>query len=254
MIKQSESHISKLLVFLFYIFGFWPKSTSSSYYWIFSYIFNISFAILHLFSTCIHILLLDDVKKITDSFTTTFTMIAYVAKILNFYYYRDNMKRCLKDLETFPHYNSEEAGITVSKHKFLNFLGFSYLIGGNLTIYLMFLKPIFDDDRGFPMPCWYPFEWRTNNIIYGLAYLHHCIAVLVGLWLNVAFDFYPCYLMGMTASQFRIVGIRLRNLGYGVSIDSKPGSSKISTIDNSSFNETVMDLRQCIRTHQEILW
>lgn len=253
MTKQSESRISKLLIFLFYIFGFWPKSTSTSYYWIFSYIFNISFAILHLFSTSIHILLLDDVGKITDSLTTTFTMIAYVAKILNFYYHRDNMKRCLGDLETFPHYDSEEAEITTSKQKFLNILGFGYLIGGNITIYLMFLKPIFDNERGYPMPCWYPFEWKENNVHYGFAYLHHCIAVLVGLWLNVAFDFYPCYLLGMTAAQFRIVGVRLRNLGHDAFIGGKQGPSKVSTLNNSTVNKNVTDLRHCISTHQGIL-
>lgn len=89
---------------------------------------------------------------------------------------------------------------------------------------------------------WYPFEWKSNRIIFVFTYLHQVLSSILTLSLNIGFDFSAYYLMGMISVQFQIVGMRLRSLGREVSMEV-----------NGNIVPKIEQLLNCIRTHQNIL-
>lgn len=249
-VKQSETLLSKFVVNNFQRFGFWPKPlSSSSRYWLYSYIFN---TILSTLLACliINLILLDDINHITDSLVSTLTVAAYFLKALNFYYHRDGMKKCLNNLALFEHKTSEEIALTLSKQKLLNIFGFGYFIGGYLTIFALCFIPLSESERVNPLPVWYPFEWKLNIVIYGIGYAHQIILITLILTINVSFDCYSFFVMGMVAVQFRIIGIRLQNLGSKTSLNSDLGPTHNYS---KLLKQSVQDLRHCISVYQDIL-
>lgn len=131
MIQQSESAILKFSIQIFYVFGFWPKAASTPRYLLFSFLFNSSGLLIA--SMTINLILLDNISDITNSLVTTLTGIAYLVKTLNFYFHRDSIKDCITELSSFEHGTIEEASLTSSRKKLLNYVGFAYYI--NLWLY-----------------------------------------------------------------------------------------------------------------------
>lgn len=235
-ITQSQSLISTVIVKVFQTFGLWPKPSSTPRYWLYSYFFNIFLSTL-LASATIHFVLLGDISKASESLVVVPTVTAYFVKLLNFYYYRHSMKKCLQDLALFQHNSPEEIAFTTAKHKLLNFCGFMYYTCGYVTLLALSFTPFNNENLKLPMPTWYPFDWKTNRIFYGIAYVHQMIIINLILTVNVGLDLYSYYLMGMVAVQFQIIGERLRKVGN----------------EKRLVSQSLQDLRECIIVHRETL-
>lgn len=252
--SQSESAILKFIFKIFYIFGFWPDASSTPKYWILSFFFNNCLSTLLIASMTINLILSDDINEMTNSLVTTLTGIAYFVKAVNFYYYYDSIKACITELALFEHDTFEEVSLTVSRKKLLNTFGFVYYVGGYITIMAMVSIPFFVAEPLYPVAdVWYPFEWKTNRINFIIAYIHQVLSIMLILSLNIGFDLYSYYLMGMISVQFQILGMRLRNLGGEISTTvNSIGNTKLDKIIESKANDTE-ELRNCVRIHQDIL-
>lgn len=112
----------------------------------------------------------------------------------------------------------------------------------------MFSITFFVTEPMFPVPAWYPFEWKSNRISFVFGCLHQVLSIIPILSLNIGFDFYSYYLMGMISVQFKTVGMRLRSLGREILMECENMETW-----NANIAPDIEQLLNCIRTHHNIL-
>lgn len=77
---------------------------------------------------------MDDVDHLTESLYATLTVLAYIFKLLNFYYYKGNIIECLTKLLKIQQTCRSNENIFRSKLEYLNKLTVFFYIGANCTV------------------------------------------------------------------------------------------------------------------------
>lgn len=135
MAHYSESRLCKNLKNILYIFGLWPKSTRQPFYQIYSYLFHILMSFTFCLCLSINLLIkMDDVDHLTESLYPTLTVLAYIFKLINFYYYKANIIECLTKLMRIQQTCRSKENIFRSKLEYLNKLTVFFYIAANCTV------------------------------------------------------------------------------------------------------------------------
>lgn len=246
--KAGETIISRLIVWVYYIFGQWPNEDSSLGYYVYSFVLHFGFVFIYLICMLINLIFITDVNETTHSLYVTLTELAFFLKVLNFFWFNRGMKECMCTVIDFD-LKSDNETETITKHLHsFNWLTYLYYIIPNLCAITASMKPLFVAKREIPFRGWYPLDWQNNDRDYILVYAYQVIGILIEVNLNVTLDVYPNFLMHMISVQMEILGNRLRHLG-----------SRVDGAFDGSIDPTVkfqkcgyLDLIDCIKTHQKI--
>lgn len=246
--KVGETIISRLIVWVYYLFGQWPNEDCSMFYYIYAFVLHFGFVFIYLICMLINLIFITDVNETTHSLYVTLTELAFFLKVINFFWFNRGMKECLSTVSDFDLKNEKEAKTIQELMHSFNWLTYCYYVIPNLCAITASMKPLFVEKREIPFRGWYPLDWVNNDRDYVLVYAYQVIGILIEVNLNVTLDVYPNYLMHMISIQMKILGKRLTNLGS--SFNSRIVSS-INPTDTFQKNAST-DLIECIETHQKI--
>lgn len=249
-----ESTLSKVLVFCFFICGLWskfkPNTIVSSLYHILSYIGQFTLSFCYTGFMVVGLLFISDVNQITLSICVTFTCVAYVAKILNFYWHNAGMKMCLNSVRDFVLENEHEEEFLQDRMKPFQKLALFYYILPNVCGITAYLKPLFAVKTELPFLGWYPLDWETNALNYWIIYVYQIAGIFIEINLNVTMELFPSYLMHMLSTQMEILGMRLERITASTcEIDVLAENISISTKEQ---REIVQRLVKYLKIHQQM--
>lgn len=245
--KVGESIISRLIVWVYYLFGQWSNENSSFLYHIYAFVLHFGFVFLYLICMLINLIFISDVNETTHSLYVTLTELAFFLKIMNFFWFNRGMKECLSTTIDFDLKNENEAETVKKRMHFFNWLTYSYYIIPNMCAITASMKPFFVEKREIPFRGWYPLDWVNSDRDYVLVYVYQVIGIMIEVNLNVTLDVYPNYLMHMISIQMQILGKRLKNL--------RSNGEIVSSINpKDTFQKTgYSDLTDCIKAHHKII-
>lgn len=247
--KVDESIISRLVVWVFFLFGQWSNETTSILYHVYSFALHFGFVFLYLICMLINLIFITDVNETTHSLYVTLTELAFFLKVLNFFWFNRGMKECLATVVDFDLKNEKEAETVHKRMHFFNWLTFCYYVIPNLCAITASMKPLFVEKREIPFRGWYPLDWMNNDRDYLLVYAYQVIGIMIEVNLNVTLDLFPNYLMHMISIQMQILGKRLRNLGSYANVEIVTSIDPANTFQQNVYTE----LTGCIKTHHKII-
>lgn len=249
-----ESKLSKVFVFCFFAFGLWskyePATITSTLYNIISYTMHFTLSFCYTGFLVLGLLFISDVNQITLSICVSFTCVAYVAKILNFYWNNAGMKKCFKGVNDFVLENEHESEFLKKRMEPLRQLALFYYIIPNVCGITAYLKPFVASETELPFLGWYPFDWKNNSMDYWLTYAYQVIGIFIEINLNVTMELFPSYLMYMLSTQMEILGMRLEGMTTSTS-DIDKLAQNISIISEEQ-QEIVRKLVKHLKLHQEL--
>ncbi len=244
-----ETIISRLVVWVYYLFGQWPNENSSILYHIYAFVLHFGFVFLYLVCMLINLIFITDVNETTHSLYVTLTELAFFLKVMNFFWFNRGMKECMSAINVFELRNETEANWVQKRMHYFNWLTYCYYVIPNICAITASMRPLFVQQRDIPFRGWYPLDWVNNDLNYVVVYGYQVIGIMIEVNLNITLDVYPNYLMHMISIQMRILGKRLTNLG------SSSNGKVVRTINPSDkFQQKgSVDLIDCIQTHQKII-
>ncbi|XP_063912012.1 odorant receptor Or1-like [Zophobas morio] len=114
-------------------------------------------------------------------------------------------------------------------------------------------KPLFWNGRNLPVDVWLPFDWRTNNLVYGVVYFFVTIGVLFSSFATGVIDPLIAGLAYHATSQIKILKDNLEHLSdYADNIMFAQNLRKLSPKilkHKLIFNS----IKQCVEHHNTIL-
>ncbi|KAG4073266.1 hypothetical protein HA402_008612 [Bradysia odoriphaga] len=249
-----DSSLSKVLVFYFFICGLWstfePNTIASALYYILSFTMHFTLSFCYTGFMVVGLLFISDVNQITLSICVTFTCVAYVAKIFNFYWHNAGMKSCLKRVNSFVLENDNEAQYMQNRMKLLQNIALFYYILPNICGVTAYLKPKFATETELPFLGWYPLQWENDSMDYWITYAYQVIGIFIEINLNVTMELFPSYLMHMLSIQMEILGMRLE--GMSTFICDIDGLAKNISIKNEGQQSIVEKMVNYLKLHQEM--
>lgn len=249
-----ESKLSKVLVFYFFSFGLWskyePATITSTLYNLISYTMHFTLSFCYTGFLVLGLLFISDVNQVTLSICVTFTCVAYVAKILNFYWNNAGMKKCFKSVNDFVLESEHESQFLKKRMEPFRHLALFYYIIPNICGITAYLKPLVASETELPFLGWYPLDWKNNSMDYWLTYVYQVIGIFIEINLNVTMELFPSYLMYMLSTQMEILGMRLEGMTTSTN-DIERLAQNISIISNEQ-QEIVRKLVKHLRLHQEM--
>lgn len=138
MSARGATTLSRFLTFILNVYGLFPRSSqkSTKCYWMYSYIFHffISFVFVG-FAIMYVIINISDIEKTTDALYTTLTILAYLFKIVNYYYYKERIVNFVQKLYALREKNSHgEIALANEMEQDVSRLTYSFLFAGHLAI------------------------------------------------------------------------------------------------------------------------
>ncbi|KAJ6635359.1 putative odorant receptor 71a [Pseudolycoriella hygida] len=249
-----DSKLSKVLVFYFFICGLWskfpPNTIAATLYTIVSYTMHFTLSFCYTGFMVVGLLFISDVDQITLSICVTFTCVAYVAKIFNFYWHNVGMKNCFKSVNDFVLENEFESEFLRTRMEPLRKIALLYYIIPNVCGVTAYLKPLFAAKTELPFLGWYPLDWTNNSLHYWIAYVYQIIGILIEINLNVTMELFPSYLMHMLSIQMEILGFRLQRISSSI-CDSDVLIQDIA-ISRSEQQLVVQEMVELLKLHQHM--
>lgn len=249
-----ERKLSKVFVFYFYILGLWSKfqdkTVASTLYYIYSYTMHFTLSFCYTGFMVVGLFLISDVNEVTLALCVTFTCVAYVGKIFNFYWHNTGMKQCLKIVSDFVLENEYESEFLESRMDPFQKLALFYYIVPNLCGITAYFKPVFAAKTELPFLGWYPLDWRNISLHYWLTYVYQVIGILIEINLNVTMELFPSYLMYMLSIQMEILGMRLEKVSASTCIT--PVLVEDISLNNKGQQEIVQKMVDYLKLHQKM--
>lgn len=249
-----DSTLSKVLVFYFFICGLWskfqPNTIVSTLYYTLSYTGHFTLSFCYTGFMVVGLLFISDVNQITLSICVTFTCVAYVAKILNFYWHNTGMKNCFKSVNDFVLETEHETEFLQNRMEPFQKLALFYYILPNVCGITAYLKPLFAAKTELPFLGWYPLDWKNNSTDYWITYIYQVVGILIEINLNVTMELFPSYLMYMLSTQMDILGMRLERISAST-CDNDELAQNIS-ISTKEQQEIVRKMVKYLKLHQQM--
>lgn len=190
----SSLELSSLLLRNLNLFGLWPNSSNKLYlrlYWIYSYSLHCLVSVTYAVFTSINIFFLDDMNDIIVAMYPTLTVVAYVFKLLNYYYYKDGFIRCLSMLyDIQKSNNADENRFAKRKLKYITILTLFFFVVGQFTIFVASIRPLLSEKPELPLPSWYPVDWKHIRRNFWIVYVHEVIGAIIMVNVSVGIDGY----------------------------------------------------------------
>lgn len=240
MPQKGETTFSRFLVFILHFYGLFPKShKSAKFYWLYSYIlhFIVSFGFV-IFALIYVVINITNIEKTTDSLYTTLTILAYLFKIFNYYYYKDQIINFVPKLYKLQDINSpEENAFSIQKQRDVSLLSYLFLFAGHLAIGTSCLKAFRKDSPEMPLVCWLPLDWENNTTSFWIAYPYSVMCAFIIMHVNITLDCFSYFLMDTVATQLDLIAKRISQIGQR----------------NAKLEIEERKLDVCIKHHQHLL-
>lgn len=240
MVEKGATTLSRFLIFILHVYGLFPKKHNSlKYYWMYSYIFHFFISLCFVIFATIYIIInITDIEKTTDAMYTTLTILAYLFKMFNYYYYKEEIVNFVAKLYALQEFNNpDEVALSNVKERDVSRLSYAFLFAGHLAIGTSCFKAFSKENPEMPLVCWYPLDWQHDSLSFWILYPYSVICAFVIMHVNITLDCFSYYLMDTVATQLDLTGERILKLCR----------------DDVRDDSDVVKLNVCIKQHQHIL-
>lgn len=241
MSEKGSTTLSRFLIFILHVYGLFPNKSqkSTNYYWIYSYVFHFFISLVFVFFALTYVVInITDIEKTTDALYTTLTILAYLFKMFNYYYYKEQIVNFIPKLYKLQEVNSpEEMELSNEKQRDVSRLSYSFLFAGHLAIGTSCFKAFSKENPEMPLVCWYPVDWQNDLTSFWIVYPYSVICAFVIMHVNITLDCFSYYLMDTIATQLDVTGKRLEQLGNNVKNNEQEQQKLVN----------------CIKHHQHVL-
>ncbi|XP_037044538.1 odorant receptor 33a-like [Bradysia coprophila] len=241
MSQKGSTTLSRFLIFILNVYGLFPKSNGpAKLYWIYSYVFHFFISLVFVGFALAYIAInISDIEKTTDALYTTLTILAYLFKIFNYYYYKEQIVNFVPKLYKLQDENSpEEVELSNVLERDVSRLSYSFLFAGHLAIGTSCFKAFSKTNPEMPLVCWYPVDWQNDRTSFWIVYPYSVFCAFAIMHINITLDCFSYYLMDTIATHLVIIGRRVEQLGQNVKHDDEIEQQKFIV---------------CVKKHQHLM-
>ncbi|KAM7348098.1 odorant receptor 94a-like isoform 1-T2 [Cochliomyia hominivorax] len=174
----------------------------------------------------------EDLNQACDVLYVVLTEIALIVKLLNVWYHDALIKSMFFEWQQnkiFELQTTEECVIWRNIMKLYSVVAFLY-IGCSLSVVgFAFTAVLYLSRYQLPFSYWLPFNWK-DPLNYWYAYSYELITVPVTCISNSTADMFFCYMMLHLAMHFKVIAMRLEQLGFGKNETNSQVTRKLLTI------------------------
>lgn len=156
-----------------------------------------------------------DLNQATDVLYIALTETALVIKILSVWYHDALIKSMYNEWqqnEMFELKTMQEYVMWQRPVKIFSLVAFLYITCSLSVVFCAFAAVLFLNKYQLPFPYWTPFNWKHPSN-YWYAYLYELFAMPLTCISNGTLDMLLCYMMQHLALLFKLIAMRLENLG-----------------------------------------
>ncbi|XP_065363675.1 odorant receptor 94a-like [Calliphora vicina] len=161
------------------------------------------------------VLFSSDLNQATDILYMVLTETALVVKILSVWYHDALVKSLFNEWqqnEMFKLQTTQESVMWQRTFKLYGIVAFVYIAGSLSVVCSSFTAVLFLNVYRLPYSYWTPFNWK-HPLKYWYAYCYEFIAMPLTCICNCTLDMFHCYMMQHLALYFKLIAMRLENLG-----------------------------------------
>lgn len=235
-----------IIASLFWVF-LWPSENSSMLYRICGYVFQGMFFLFYTFFKCVYAFTTTSMEEIVLCSFVSLTEVALFVKVLNMRYRMQLFQTHLRELHNFVLESEEELALILGRCRILTKMLFAYIGLVMVTGVMSYSVPFFLEAPTLPYLGWYPFDWYHNRQIYWLIYAYQVTGMIIQSHTLVCMEMYMVYLFVILSTQFDILSLRLKNVGWN---ELCRDSEQMDVSDSEKRAKT--KLINCVRAHRTI--
>ncbi|CAD6240463.1 GSCOCT00014162001.2-RA-CDS [Cotesia congregata] len=216
--------------------GLWQAANSINSTWkIFFYFIYTNFMIIFIYSCVLFELIaligsFDNPELFINNLIVLLTMVGVCGKIANVIVKQKEIDQLIEILESYPccYQNEKEKVIEKIFDKTIKSRTIAYLIMTESAVVMVVSVSILCDtpNRALPFDIWLPYNYKTSNIGYWIAYSHQIFAHIFGALINVAYDtMIPGFMLKICAQlsilEHRVGLLLTKNDNLSKSLDAK---------------------------------
>lgn len=237
--------------------GLWKpskKSKLSDIYTIYGLTFLFMFSFLYTFCMTLKIFYITNVKDTTTVLFMSLNEVSLFIKVVYFYVQNRKIQKLLGELNNFDLYNDDEQQLINDRINFFWKLNLFYYIIANWATSSTEIAALFANETMLPFTGVYPgLDWQHNRRDYWIVYFYQCAGMLFTCNMSMSVDMYPCFFIYMISIELRVLGRRMRALGYVNDNNEKNGKTMNMEERKKYEINAIKDLIDCIKKHQTIL-
>lgn len=229
MASLSGTNPSLFIRLSFYWVGLWPSERPSLLYRCFA---NAFLAIFFLFYTSFKVIYAFTTTKMEEIVFCSFvslTEVALCVKLLNMRYRMAIFQQHLNEMHAFKLESQEEVKLIDGRCRILTKMLFAYIGLVMVTGVFSYLVPFFLDEPTLPYLAWYPLDWYHSRPIYWTVYAYQVTGMIIQSHTLVCMEMYMVYLFVILSTQFDILSMRLKKIGWNGLDDKAANIEQMST-------------------------
>lgn len=246
MRSLSETNPSRFIRQSYYWAGLWPSASPSLVYLVFGYVFQSVFFFCYTSFKCIYAFTTRNMEEIVLCSFVSLTEVALCVKVLNMHFRMRVIQQHLHEIHSFQLETTEEATLVDGRCRTLTKMLFAYIGLVMVTGFFSYSVPFFLDEPTLPYLGWYPLDWYHNRSLYWLVYSYQVAGMIIQSHILVCMEMYTVYMFVMLSSQFDILCMRLKKIGWN---NTGAEDTKAGHISNATANAKLID---CIAAHRTI--
>lgn len=251
MVEVTLNKVYNSLIIMFRLMGLWPTGKFSICYRFYGFLILSTCSFLFTATMMIQLVAFTAMDQLTETMYMALTEFVLCMKIINFYLRIRSMKQLLDSINQFKIKSSAEQQLFDKRLKMMYMFIVADYGCTNTAHFLTQVKTLLAPIRTIAFPAWHPFGWENNTRNYWLIFVFQFIAMVITSNIQVVIEMYPNLMLCMITTQFEILSMRLRNLGYF--------RKNLKNVENLTHSLTAKerlqvseDLKHCIEVHYDI--
>lgn len=178
---------------------------------------------------------------ILENLAINFTLIMGTIKLIFVCVNRKGFELCRQisdKMDEKAKADPEEFAILMVLKRKVYFLMAPYIFLYSSVCVTTFLSLFLNDERRLIYPAYFPCDWKTNNLAYGIVISYQWVGCVLEAYTNMVNDTFPALVMCLLTRHMKVLSLRV---------------SKIGTDSNKSRDENHNDLKMAIKGHRELL-
>lgn len=234
-----SNRLINFAIFIFHIFGLWPREHSTIIYTVMGYSFHIFFTAGWTVAKCIGTSMLQERSDLILLGPSTLYCILSVLRIFILMYNFDNIRKSFIQIRDFE-LNDQELRYIQQKIATFSKSSIAYVMFLSGSLGSAILTPFFEPEPVMPIPIWFPLDYKNNVLYFWIGYWFSFLAILALVVLDSFSPIFIWFLMYGNALKLKLLSNRVSKLGY-------------ETADKKDDERTYWTLYKFVKIHQKIV-
>lgn len=183
----------------------------------------------------------EDIKTLLENLSMCFTFAMVSVKMFIIWSNMEGLNRCKDicyEMDAKARKNKKEFKILFELKEKVKVLMAPYLFLFTSACFTSILGLFFNTERRLLFPAYFPFDWKSNDMLYGFTILYQSLGLIGQAYTDCCNDTYIPLSMCLMTYHLRVLSERI---------------SKIGTTKEKGLSDNHKDLQIAIKDHKKIL-